>query len=75
MEREVNYRGKKKLFNFQRTVKLKEAELAAVGQALGPIEFAKRQQEILKALLSKTLDLKEKKGTEMVSKNDDHLRQ
>jgi hypothetical protein len=52
-----NYRGKKKLFYFQRTVELKEAELAAVGQALGPIEFAKRQQAILKALLSKTSNL------------------
>ncbi len=50
------------------TVELKEAELAAVGRALGPIEFAKRQQAILKALLSKTLNLKEKEGTEKVSK-------
>jgi hypothetical protein len=52
-----NYHGKKKLFDFQGTVELKEAELAAVGRALGPIEFAKRQQAILKALLSKTLNL------------------
>jgi hypothetical protein len=63
-----NYRGKKKLFDFQRTVELKEAELAAVGLALGPIEFAKRQQAILKALLSKSSNLKEKEGTEKVSK-------
>jgi hypothetical protein len=47
---------------------LKEAELAAVGRALGPIEFAKRQQAIPKALLSKTSNLKEKEGTEKVSK-------
>jgi hypothetical protein len=47
---------------------LKEAKLATVGQALGPIEFAKRQQAILKALLSKTLNLNEKEGTEKVSK-------
>jgi hypothetical protein len=67
-----NYRGKKKLFDFQQTVELKEAKLAAVGQALGPIKFAKRQQAILKALLkallSKTSDLKEKEGTEKMSK-------
>jgi hypothetical protein len=47
---------------------LKEAELAAVGRALGPIKFAKRQQAILKALLSKTLIIKENEGTEKVSK-------
>jgi hypothetical protein len=63
-----NYRGKKKLFDFQRAVELKEAELAAVGRALGPIEFAKRKQAIMKALLSKTSNLKEKEGTEKVSK-------
>jgi hypothetical protein len=63
-----NYRGKKKLFNFQQTVELKEAELAAVGRALGPVEFNRRQQAILKALLSKTSNLKEKEGTEKVSK-------
>jgi hypothetical protein len=47
---------------------LKEAKLATVGRALGPIEFAKRQQAILKALLSKTSNLNEKEGTEKVSK-------
>jgi hypothetical protein len=47
---------------------LKEAQLAAVGQALGPIEFAKCQSLITKALLSKTSNLKEKEGTEKVSK-------
>jgi hypothetical protein len=39
---------------------LKEAELAALGRALGPIKFAERQQAILKALLLKTSNLKEK---------------
>jgi hypothetical protein len=63
-----NYRGKKKLFDFQRTVELKEAELAALGQAGGPMEFNKCQQAILKTISSKTLNLEEKEGTEKVSK-------
>jgi hypothetical protein len=63
-----NYRGKKKLFDFEQIVFLKEAQLAAAARALGPIEFAKRQASITKALLSKSSNLKEKDGTEKVSK-------
>jgi hypothetical protein len=47
---------------------LKEAEPAAVGQVLGPIEVTKLQKAILKVHLSKTLNLKEKEGTVKVSK-------
>jgi hypothetical protein len=64
----VNYRGKKKLLDFEQIVVLKEAQLAAAARALGPIEFAKRQKSIRKALLSKTSNLKEIEGTEKVNK-------
>jgi hypothetical protein len=68
IQKQGNYRGKKKLFDFQQTVELKEAKLAAIGQALGPMEFDKGQQAILKALLPKSSNLKEKEGTEKMSK-------
>jgi hypothetical protein len=63
-----NYRGKKKLFDFHRIVKTKEAELAAVAQELGANEYLKRQNEITEALLSKTSNLKEKDETKQVTK-------
>ena len=41
-----NFRGKKKLFDLERIVDRKEAELAEVGEALGPIEFVTRKKAI-----------------------------
>jgi hypothetical protein len=63
-----NYRGKKKLFDLQQILELKEYQLAEVARKLGPIEFCKRQEAITKALLSKVSNLKEKDGTEKVAK-------
>jgi hypothetical protein len=63
-----HYCGKKKLFNLQQSLKLKEYQLAEVALALGPIEFAKHQSAITKKLLSKVLNLTEKEGTEKVAK-------
>jgi hypothetical protein len=63
-----HYRGKKKLFDLQQILELKEYQLAEVALALGPIEFAQRQSAITKTLLSKVLNLKEKEGTEKVAK-------
>ena len=63
-----NFRGKKKLFDLERIVDRKETELAEVGEALGPIEFMTRKKAITMALLSKTSNLKEREGTDKVSK-------
>jgi hypothetical protein len=47
---------------------LKEAELAPVRRALGPIKFAKSQKAILRALLADSFIIKEKEGMGKVSK-------
>jgi hypothetical protein len=63
-----NYRGKKKLFDLQQILELKEYQLAEVARKLGPIKFCKCQEAIMKAFLSKVSNLKEKDGTEKVTK-------
>jgi hypothetical protein len=63
-----HYHGKKKLFDLQKILELKEFQLVEVALALGPIDFSKCQSAITKTLLSKVSNLKEKDGTAKVAK-------